>query len=559
METAVAAPTPGWAQGKAAGGVRGGVGGLSSVERSTFKQRGMETPLAAPTPDRVQGKAAPTPGRAPGKAVGGVSGGVCGLYNDEWSTFKQRGRKILRRATDQKGCLRRLREKADAFLKMDSFAAKSKGEGRQILPGQTEAEISVSDLARIDQIQVSYGQSEESVSSKINSKFVSVGIGDYAGLILSANSVSMREKFVVSREYLREGNQGELYQFWMYSVPLPPVSALCPLCVKQEPMATSRETEMDLDGGAMSTGTNLGAPVMGSDGAVVAVGAASAATSAPASADAVAREKTNTPMLEKRKATVGGPAGLAITTTPKTVVGFTAAVAPPQLRRYGKIKEASSSRAPNKPIVINLEAALRAVAGKLVVGRVLSPYPVDPKMVVNELRGPWRLRGDAVAQRVTSEDRRFIITFKEEGDRSHVLHAGPWHFRDDVVVLAAFDGRGNPEDVPLDSIKIWVQIWGLPVPLKTVEMGKVMGDKLGKVVAVSHKDKMIVDEHLRVRAEHRVEEPLRKVIDTVETMLDGNTKEVLYDVKYEKLPRFCFCCGVLGHTTASFCSIPKEL
>lgn len=147
----------------------------------------------------------------------------------------------------------------------------------------------------------------------------------------------------------------------------------------------------------------------------------------------------------------------------------------------------------------------------------------------------------------------------EEGDRLHVLQAGPWHFRDDAVVLAAFDGKGKPADVPLDSIKIWAQIWDLPVPIKTLEMGYLLGAKLGKVVAVSHKNKMIVDEHLRVRVEHRVDEPLRKVIDTIETTLDGNTIETLYDVKYEKLPNFCFCCGVLGHTTASFCSIPKEL
>lgn len=32
-----------------------------------------------------------------------------------------------------------------------------------------------------------------------------------------------------------------------------------------------------------------------------------------------------------------------------------------------------------------------------------------------------------VAQRVTSEDGCFVITFLEEGDRHHVLQAGPWH------------------------------------------------------------------------------------------------------------------------------------
>uniref|UniRef100_A0A8R7NX13 Zinc knuckle CX2CX4HX4C domain-containing protein n=1 Tax=Triticum urartu TaxID=4572 RepID=A0A8R7NX13_TRIUA len=87
-------------------------------------------------------------------------------------------------------------------------------------------------------------------------------------------------------------------------------------------------------------------------------------------------------------------------------------------------------------------------------------------------------------------------------------------------------------------------------------MGYILGGKLGKVLAVAHRNKKIIDEHLRVRVEHLVEEPLRKTIDTTTV---GSKVEILYDVKYEKLPNFCFCCGLLGHTTARFCNIPKEL
>lgn len=132
-----------------------------------------------------------------------------------------------------------------------------------------------------------------------------------------------------------------------------------------------------------------------------------------------------TPKVEKGKAAVGGPSGLALTVTPGASIGFAVAAAPPPLRRNGKSKVLPASMIDDKPVVIDMEAALRAVAGKLAVGRVLSLYPIDPKAVVNELRGPWQLREDAVPQRVTRDDGRFVITFTEEGDRHHVLHAGP--------------------------------------------------------------------------------------------------------------------------------------
>lgn len=60
-------------------------------------------------------------------------------------------------------------------------------------------------------------------------------------------------------------------------------------------------------------------------------------------------------------------------------------------------------------------------------------------------------------------------------------------------------------DVRLDSFMIWAQIRDLPVPIKTEEMGWILGAKLGTVVAVSHRNKKIVNEHLRVRVEHQVD------------------------------------------------------
>ncbi|XBI21141.1 hypothetical protein VPH35_062294 [Triticum aestivum] len=202
-----------------------------------------------------------------------------------------------------------------------------------------------------------------------------------------------------------------------------------------------------------------------------------------------------------------------------------------------------------------MEAPQRAVAGKLAVARVLSPYPVDPKAVVGDLRGPWKLRGSAVAQRVDCKDGRFVITFSEEGDLKHVLRAGPWHFRNNVVLIAALEGMVDPVDVCLDSFLIWVQIHGLPVPLKTEAVGWVLGDQLGEVKAVAHQDNQIVGEHLRVRVLHKVAEPLRRNAAFIPF---GSSEEISFNVKYEKLPNFCLCCGLVGHMMAKNCSIPAE-
>lgn len=328
---------------------------------------------------------------------------------------------------------------------------------------------------------------------------------------LSFNSGDSGAKFGGGEDYFKGGNQRRQYQFsrllLVSSVPL-----VCSVSLCQGKMASSTETGSGQEGAAAPSMLPPRASIIGavsSDGTEVCE-----ARGEELPSSSIVEAAPGTPLMEKGKATMGGPSGLALTVTLNAAFGFTAAPAPPPLRRNGKSKAAMFSRMDNKPIVIDMEAALRAVASKLAAARVLSSYPVDPKVVVNELRGPWRLRGEAMAQRLTSDDRRFVITFAEGGDRHHVLHVGPWHFRNDVVILAAFDGDGNPADVCLDSIKLWAQIWGLPVPIKTVKMGYILGDKLGKVLAVGHRNKKIVDDHLHVRVEHLIDEPLRKTIDT---------------------------------------------
>lgn len=126
------------------------------------------------------------------------------------------------------------------------------------------------------------------------------------------------------------------------------------------------------------------------------------ASSAVQGAGAGAGEKTPAkaaPAMPPGRAAVGGPSGLALTVTPTAAsIGFTSAAgAPPPLRRADKGKLKAVPRAGYEPLVIDMEAALWAVAGKLAVARVLSPYPADPKAVVGDLRGPWKLQGNAVA------------------------------------------------------------------------------------------------------------------------------------------------------------------
>lgn len=92
-----------------------------------------------------------------------------------------------------------------------------------------------------------------------------------------------------------------------------------------------------------------------------------------------------------------------------------------------------------------MEAAQKAVSGCLVVGRLLSPFQVNPRIIVEDLRtAAWHLQGAVTIQEVDSVDGRFILNFSSDSEKLLVLNAQPWHYKRDGIMFAPFDGKGNP-------------------------------------------------------------------------------------------------------------------
>lgn len=233
-----------------------------------------------------------------------------GLSGEEWSTFKRRGREILRRAKDPEGCLRRLRGKAGDFFKLVPAGAELKKERGWKSTTSAGAGISAPDVAMKKENQVSYGESERAVSTSFISNLSSVGDGSRFGLNSNVYCADLRAKFEEEGDYLRAGNQG--LQYTVRFPPVPSTALLCFLCVRQETMASQDDAEMDLGAGVVGTAASSGVPAVGagtSPAADVTVaeavnGAATkraVAPSSPAVEGAAAMALQGTPALEKGK------------------------------------------------------------------------------------------------------------------------------------------------------------------------------------------------------------------------------------------------------------------
>jgi hypothetical protein len=129
------------------------------------------------------------------------------------------------------------------------------------------------------------------------------------------------------------------------------------------------------------------------------------------------------------------------------------------------------------------------------------------------------------------------------GDWLKIKEGGPWLFRQNIVCIEEYDGLMNPDKIDLNSFDTWLQIHKLPIGYRNEALVKNLTEKkVGKAL------KVVTDVQGMgnfVRAKIRLD--VRKVLARFVSIVRGGQREI-YKIQYEKMPRFCGACGLIGHS-----------
>jgi hypothetical protein len=155
----------------------------------------------------------------------------------------------------------------------------------------------------------------------------------------------------------------------------------------------------------------------------------------------------------------------------------------------------------------------------------------------------WRIRKKMLFTPL--KDNFFIITFTSEGDFTFVDGGGPWIHLGVACLIAPFVNNCQPSETVLDSVRLWVRFFNVPWNKQTEAYGRLIGSKLGKVVEVDvDKEGLVLCDYLRVR----IDWPLnQRLLARFKTTIKGQTEPRIYPMRYERVPFFCFHCGLIGH------------
>jgi hypothetical protein len=178
------------------------------------------------------------------------------------------------------------------------------------------------------------------------------------------------------------------------------------------------------------------------------------------------------------------------------------------------------------------------------VGKVCSPRKLIISALDRAMQRAWGLHHPAQFKDIG--DNRFVVRFTSEGDWKHVMNNGPWQFDFNAVLLKKYDGAVRPSDMVFDTMDIWVRVLDLPMDKMNRVYGELIGRWIGKYISVDvDADGIAWGEDLRIRVEVRVDQPLLRGVNIRDS--DEDVEGTWFDLKYEKVPHFCFSCGCVVH------------
>ncbi|XP_048500350.1 uncharacterized protein LOC125497458 [Beta vulgaris subsp. vulgaris] len=118
------------------------------------------------------------------------------------------------------------------------------------------------------------------------------------------------------------------------------------------------------------------------------------------------------------------------------------------------------------------------------------------------------------------------------------MEGRPWTFDQHLIGMDNIEDGIQPSEITLSWSPFWVRLYNLPMNARTEYHVRRIGKNIGTVMDVDY-DGVCLDKSSWVRVMVDFSKPLRLIIK----MKNSNEIVVVVEVKYERLPIFCFSCG----------------
>ena len=175
-------------------------------------------------------------------------------------------------------------------------------------------------------------------------------------------------------------------------------------------------------------------------------------------------------------------------------------------------------------------------------GHLLTDGNQNQRALKNTMRSTWKMGSDLQIMDMGNNVLRF--KFGSEYQLKWVEQNGPWNFDNNLLLLCRWRRGLSAANIKFTHSPFWVQIWGLPFELMSEEVGRKLGNSIGRFIEMDRQARQSEQaKFMRIRVDLQLDKPLRRGGRVA--IVVGEKCWVSF--RYERLPVFCFQCGKLGH------------
>lgn len=184
------------------------------------------------------------------------------------------------------------------------------------------------------------------------------------------------------------------------------------------------------------------------------------------------------------------------------------------------------------------------------VGSFVTPRKFNFVAMQDTLAAIWRpVKG--VYMEETVMPNLFVFKFFHELDMQRVLDDGPWTFNNQALMVKRMEMGEQLSDIKLRELFMWVQVYDLPIGFNSEFILKSIGNYVGRFIQADPKNfQSIWRNFLRIKVAVDVYKPLKSQM----RIKKAGGEWMWIKFKYERLPSFCFYCGIIGHSE-KFCEL----
>ncbi|KAK6139565.1 hypothetical protein DH2020_026711 [Rehmannia glutinosa] len=178
----------------------------------------------------------------------------------------------------------------------------------------------------------------------------------------------------------------------------------------------------------------------------------------------------------------------------------------------------------------------------LLVGRVMANRIINFDSISSIFKRLWNPRHGLSCKPLG--ENIVLFMFNNTVDMKKVINGSPWLFDKSLLALTEAQAAQIGSKFEVSTCQFWVQIHDIPIGLMNKSFVEISGNTIGKYLGMDvDSDGYSFGRFLRIRVDLDITKPLKRVLKTT----FKNTEFVL-PIKYERLPNFCYFCGIIGHS-----------